>query len=61
MTEVSPVFVGAEAMAQLLAAAMAQSLEQATKIAALNLQLATSTITSGANPAGVGQVIDLIV
>ncbi len=60
MTEVSPVMLGTEAMAQLLAAAMTQSLEQATNIAVLNLQLATSTITSGANPEGVGQLVDLM-
>ena len=61
MTEIGPVMLGTEAMAQLLAAAMAQSLEQATSIAALNLQLATSRISPAASPEGIGQLIDVTV
>jgi len=47
-----------EAMAQLLAMAVHQSIEQATDLVRLNLQLATQT-PGGGNPDGVGELVDL--
>ncbi|GMV65226.1 MAG: hypothetical protein KJ050_04260 [Candidatus Omnitrophica bacterium] len=58
MSAVSPVQMSTEAMAQLLAMAVHQSIEQATDLARLNLQLATQT-PGGGNPDGVGELVDL--
>lgn len=58
MSSVSPVYMSSEALAQVLALAVNQALEHATDIARLNLQL-TTQVSGGANPEGVGQLIDL--
>ncbi len=60
MGEVSPVQVGAEAMAQLLALTVSKSVEQATKIAVLSQVLGHNIPSSGTNPEGVGQLLDLM-
>lgn len=60
MPEVSPVLVGSEMLAQLLALTVSKQLEQATNIAVLSLELGKNVPSSGANPEGVGQILDLI-
>ncbi len=60
MPEMSPVQVGAEAMAQLLALTVSKSLEQATDLAVLNLASGQAASSLGASPEGVGQLLDLM-
>lgn len=60
MTQVSPVQMGTEAMAQLLALTVSKSVEQATQLAVLNLQIPGATGSGGGSPDGVGQLLDLI-
>ncbi len=59
MGEVSPVLLGTEAMAQLLALTVSNQIENATNIAVLNLELGKNVPSSGGNPAGIGQILDI--
>lgn len=59
MSAVNPVPVSTQMVSQLLASMVSQSLEQATQLALLNLQLAASGEGS-ANPQGVGELLDII-
>jgi hypothetical protein len=52
---ISPVSPGAVDLTQILALAMAQIVEQSTQLALLNLQVAV-----GANPEGVGELLDIL-
>lgn len=59
MTSVNPVQASAQLVSQLLASLVSQTLEQATDLALLNLQIAASG-EAGANPEGVGELLDVI-
>lgn len=52
---VQPVSSGGADLSQILALAVAQIVEQSTQLALLNLQVAV-----GANPEGVGELLDII-
>jgi hypothetical protein len=58
MSSVNPVQMSSEALAQILAMAVSKSIEQATNLARLNLELQVGGAGGGASLEGVGEMID---
>jgi hypothetical protein len=58
--DISPVQISSQVVSELLVAATSKTLEQATDLARLNLELQASQATKSANAQGIGAILDIV-